>query len=287
MWSPTPRRAAPSLSGARKTSRSARPRSCAPAVDVAVLGPGCIMGDAEIANGSRTHYATGVASSPVAGFMMKADDFFHRLDSKTMKMLLTAAAQTEAFHVQRTSDKTVLGQREAATRAALAEKLAEGQRSLAPKAPAASGPGGRLRPSPRQGTLGLHISLGLCVGGRPHPIDPTEALLRDLDEQQAARRQQIALCAEQPDAVVERRVSLTRARPPQAAKPSPPSSAPSEPSRRPREQPAVLGGLLAARTKSGQAAAEAPAAAAPCAARLLRSRVESAVPLPQSFVKAS
>ena len=291
MWSPTPRRAAPSPSGARKTSRSARPRNHAPAVDVAVLGPGCIMGDAEVANGSRTHYTTGVASSPVAGFMMKADDFFHRLDTKTMQRLLTAAAQTEAFHVQRTSDKTALGQREAATRAALAKNLAEGQRSLAPKAPAASGPGDRLRPSPRQGTLGLHISLGLCAGGRPHPIDPTEALLRDLDEQQAARRQQIALCAEQPDAVVERRVSLTKARPPQAAKPSPPSSAPpsasSKTSRRPRAQQAVLGGLLAARSKSGQAAAEAPAPAAPCAARLLRSRVENAVPLPQSFIKAS
>lgn len=165
-------------------------------VEIALLGPGSILGDAEIAAGAGVYQGTFVATSEVKGFTIKASEFLNRLDTTTLTTLRNVGQDILTSRIERVSGVSGHGQREAECRQEI-DRLHDDHAhasSAAPPAPqVGNNPGGSLnsgrgRPMPRRGTLGLHISLGLCPGGaQAMPIDPVESLMRDLDEHAGKR----------------------------------------------------------------------------------------------------
>lgn len=155
-------------------------------VEIALLGPGSILGDAELAAvGSGLYQGTFVATNEVKGFMMKASEFLNRLDTTTLKKLRDVSQDILRNRMERVSGASGHGLREAAARQEIERLLHHNSNDRASSAVAAAAPvpqvgansggsfnSGRGRTMPRRGTLGLHISLGLCPGVSTHTSNP-------------------------------------------------------------------------------------------------------------------
>ena len=133
----------------------------------------------------------------VKGFMLKASEFMGRLDPTTLRNIRAQSQEILQHRTERIGASATLAQdmtQFAERRMTQQQKTRKRDEPIAVKKVArpASAPSSRalttvdnLR-TPRRGTLGLYISLGLCPGVVAFPIDPEEAPMRDRPSVQSA-----------------------------------------------------------------------------------------------------